>query len=34
MQKVIVHYASLVVNGAEIFGTAELLNGSGYAHVL
>ena len=25
-----VHYASLTVNGDEIYGTAELLNGSGY----
>ena len=25
-----VHYASCLVNGDEIFGTAELLNGSGY----
>jgi hypothetical protein len=25
-----VHYASLTVNGTEIYGTAELLNGSGY----
>ena len=24
------HYASYLVNGAEVFGTAELLNGSGY----
>jgi hypothetical protein len=26
----IIHYASLICNGNEIFGTAELLNGSGY----
>ena len=26
----IVHYASYLVNGAETYGTAELLNGSGY----
>ena len=25
-----VHYASYLVNGAEVFGTAELVNGSGY----
>jgi hypothetical protein len=25
-----VHYASYVVNGDEVYGTAELLNGSGY----
>jgi hypothetical protein len=25
-----VHYASYLVNGAEVYGTAELLNGSGY----
>jgi len=25
-----VHYASLLVNDAEVYGTAELLNGSGY----
>jgi hypothetical protein len=25
-----VHYASYVVNGNEVYGTAELLNGSGY----
>jgi hypothetical protein len=24
------HYASYVVNGNEVYGTAELLNGSGY----
>ena len=26
----IIHYASLTVNNEEVFGTAELLNGSGY----
>jgi hypothetical protein len=26
----IVHYAALVVNGEELYGTAELVNGSGY----
>jgi len=26
----IVHYASLTVNNTETYGTAELLNGSGY----
>lgn len=26
----IVRYASLMVKGEEVFGTAELLNGSGY----
>jgi hypothetical protein len=26
----ITHYASLLVAGEEIFGTAELLSGSGY----
>ena len=25
-----VHYASYLVNGAEVFGTAEFLNGTGY----
>ena len=25
-----VHYASYLVNGEDIYGTAELLNGSGY----
>lgn len=25
-----VHYASLMVNGAEVYGTAELVCGSGY----
>ena len=25
-----VHYASYEINGEEIYGTAELLNGSGY----
>lgn len=25
-----VHYASYLVNGEEVYGTAELLNGSGY----
>ena len=25
-----VHYASYLVNGEEVFGTAEFLNGSGY----
>jgi hypothetical protein len=25
-----VHYASYLVNNEEVFGTAELLNGSGY----
>ena len=25
-----IHYASYLVNGTEVFGTAELLNGSGY----
>jgi hypothetical protein len=24
------HYASYLVNGEEVYGTAELLNGSGY----
>jgi hypothetical protein len=26
----IVHYASLEINGQELYGTAKLLNGSGY----
>jgi hypothetical protein len=26
----IVHYASLLINGEDVYGTAELLNGSGY----
>ena len=26
----IVHYASLTVNDTDLYGTAELLNGSGY----
>jgi len=26
----IVHYASLEINGLEVHGTAELVNGSGY----
>jgi hypothetical protein len=26
----IVHYASYEINGEEVYGTAELLNGSGY----
>ena len=26
----IIHYASYLVNGADVYGTAELLNGSGY----
>jgi hypothetical protein len=25
-----IHYASYLVNGDEVFGTAEFLNGSGY----
>ena len=25
-----VHYASYLVNGSDVYGTAELLNGSGY----
>lgn len=25
-----VHYASYLVNGEDVYGTAELLNGSGY----
>ena len=26
----IIHYASLLIQGEDVFGTAELLNGSGY----
>ena len=29
-QSLIVHYASLTVNDADLYGMAELLNGSGY----